>query len=92
MRRHTMSTLAVFVGAAATACTTSKVVPATVDTHDHSATVSAPAPQSAAAPAPMVTLRCLELRDGVGSFAAWLGPRPHVVLATPALKITAADW
>src|SRR5690242_3566798 len=50
MRRHTISTLAVSFGAAAMACTTTKVVPATADTHDHSAEVSTAAPQSAALP------------------------------------------
>lgn len=46
MRCHTAPMLTVAFGAAAMACTTTKVVPAGADTHSHSATVSAAAPQS----------------------------------------------
>ena len=50
MRNHTTSIVALLFAIAA-ACTTTKVVPASADTHDHSTTVSAPAPQSSALPA-----------------------------------------
>jgi len=49
MRNHTTSIVALLFAIAA-ACTTTKVVPASADTHDHSTTVSAPAPQSSALP------------------------------------------
>jgi len=55
MRNHTTSIVntsivAFLFAIAAAACTTTKVVPASADTHDHSTTVSAPAPQSSALP------------------------------------------
>lgn len=50
MRNYTTSTVAFVACLAGAACTTTKVVPAAADTHDHSASVSAHAPQSSALP------------------------------------------
>lgn len=51
MRNHITSTVALLISIAGAACTATKVVPAAADTHDHSASVSMPAPQSSALPA-----------------------------------------
>ncbi|HJP60140.1 MAG TPA: dienelactone hydrolase family protein [Gemmatimonadaceae bacterium] len=51
MRKHTTFTLAILLFLAAASCTTTKVVPATADTHDHTAVVAIAAPQSTALPA-----------------------------------------
>ena len=50
MRNHTTSTVVLGFSLAVGACTTTKVVPAAVDTHQHSAAVGAPAPQSSLLP------------------------------------------
>ena len=50
MRNHTTSTVVLGFSLAVAACTTTKVVPAAADTHEHSAAVGAPAPQSSALP------------------------------------------
>ena len=50
MRKHTTSTLAILLCLPTAACTTTKMVPATSDTHDHTATVAIAAPQSTALP------------------------------------------
>ena len=50
MRHYIPSALALIVTITGAACTTTKVVPATADTHDHTATVSTAAPQSSALP------------------------------------------
>lgn len=51
MREHIpTSTLALVLAVAGAACTTTKAVPSTADTHDHTATVSAVAPQSTSLP------------------------------------------
>ncbi|HJQ11307.1 MAG TPA: dienelactone hydrolase family protein [Gemmatimonadaceae bacterium] len=52
MRNYTTSTFLLILSVAAAACTTTKVVPATADTHDHtSISTSVAAPQSAGLPA-----------------------------------------
>lgn len=50
MRNYTTSTVVFGFSVAVAACTTTKVVPATVDSHEHSAAVAAAAPQSSALP------------------------------------------
>jgi len=50
MRHHFPSTFALVLSVSSAACTTTKVVPATADTHDHTATISTAAPQSSALP------------------------------------------
>ena len=51
MRKHATSTPVILLCLATAACTTTKVVPATADTHDHTAMVATAAPQSTALPA-----------------------------------------
>src|SRR2546423_13789019 len=51
MRKHNASTPAILLCSFAAACTTTKVVPTTAETHDHTATMATAAPQSTALPA-----------------------------------------
>ena len=51
MQTHTTSKLAILLCLVSAACTTTKVVPSTADTHDHAATMTVAAPQSTALPA-----------------------------------------
>ena len=50
MRNHATSKVALLLSVAAVACTTTKVVPGAADTHDHTASSVAAAPQSGALP------------------------------------------